>query len=106
MKSPLCHVSPLRPTADHNGALETQAYQTILERRPAQIISRLKEICRWRSYRRPGKLAPSAHRAAIFPHRAAGKLQSHWISRLDQYGPWRQNGGIGSVGTGDSHAAD
>ncbi|MFL6599033.1 MAG: hypothetical protein ACJ8KF_13895, partial [Chthoniobacterales bacterium] len=30
--------------ADHTSALETQVYQAILERRPAQIISRLKEI--------------------------------------------------------------
>jgi TolB-like protein/Tfp pilus assembly protein PilF len=37
-------LAPLRPTADHNSALETQVYQAILERRPAQIISRLKEI--------------------------------------------------------------
>src|SRR5207249_12302864 len=35
---------PLRPNADHTSALETQVYQAILERRPAQIISRLKEI--------------------------------------------------------------
>jgi TolB-like protein/integral membrane sensor domain MASE1/class 3 adenylate cyclase/Flp pilus assembly protein TadD len=37
-------LGPLRPNADHTSALETQAYQAILERRPAQIISRLKEI--------------------------------------------------------------
>src|SRR5262249_10957395 len=37
-------LAPLRPTADQNSALETQVYQAILERRPAQIISRLKEI--------------------------------------------------------------
>jgi tetratricopeptide (TPR) repeat protein len=37
-------LAPLRPDADHTGALETQVYQAILERRPAQIISRLKEI--------------------------------------------------------------
>jgi len=37
-------LAPLRPTADHTSALETQVYQAILERRPAQIISRLKEI--------------------------------------------------------------
>jgi TolB-like protein/Flp pilus assembly protein TadD len=36
-------LAPLRPNAD-NPALITQVYQTILERRPAQIISRLKEI--------------------------------------------------------------
>src|SRR5213594_2488494 len=37
-------LAPLHPPADHTSALETQAYQAILERRPAQIISRLKEI--------------------------------------------------------------
>src|SRR5213078_2038569 len=37
-------LAPLRPNADHNSALETQVYQAILERRPAQVISRLKEI--------------------------------------------------------------
>jgi TolB-like protein/class 3 adenylate cyclase/Tfp pilus assembly protein PilF len=37
-------LAPLRFTADDTGALEVQVYQTILERRPAQIIPRLKEI--------------------------------------------------------------
>jgi TolB-like protein/class 3 adenylate cyclase/Tfp pilus assembly protein PilF len=37
-------LAPLRPAADDPTALETQAYQAILERRPVQIISRLKEI--------------------------------------------------------------
>jgi TolB-like protein/class 3 adenylate cyclase/Tfp pilus assembly protein PilF len=37
-------LAPLHPTADHPLALETQVYQAILERRPAQIIPRLKEI--------------------------------------------------------------
>ena len=37
-------LAPLRPNADHTSALETQVYQAILERRTAQIISRLKEI--------------------------------------------------------------
>jgi TolB-like protein/class 3 adenylate cyclase/Tfp pilus assembly protein PilF len=37
-------LAPLRPNADHTSALETQVYQAILERRPAEIISRLKEI--------------------------------------------------------------
>jgi hypothetical protein len=36
--------APLHPPADDTGALEIQVYQAILERRPAQIISRLKEI--------------------------------------------------------------
>jgi TolB-like protein/Flp pilus assembly protein TadD len=37
-------LAPLHPNADDTAALETQVYQAILERRPAQIISRLKEI--------------------------------------------------------------
>jgi TolB-like protein/class 3 adenylate cyclase/Tfp pilus assembly protein PilF len=37
-------LTPLRPAADDTSTLETQVYQAILERRPAQIISRLKEI--------------------------------------------------------------
>jgi len=37
-------LAPLHPNADNSPALETQVYQAILERRPAQIIPRLKEI--------------------------------------------------------------
>jgi TolB-like protein/Tfp pilus assembly protein PilF len=37
-------LAPLRPAAANVGALETQVYQAILERRPAQIIPRLTEI--------------------------------------------------------------
>ena len=37
-------LAPLRPAADDTQAFETQVYQTILERRPAQIIPRLREI--------------------------------------------------------------
>jgi len=37
-------LAPLRPSADDPSALETQVYQGILERRPAEIISRLKEM--------------------------------------------------------------
>jgi len=37
-------LAPLRPGADDSGAVETQVYQAILERRPASIIPRLKEI--------------------------------------------------------------
>jgi len=37
-------LAPLHPAADDAQALETQVYQAILERRPAQIIPRLKEI--------------------------------------------------------------
>jgi serine/threonine protein kinase/Tfp pilus assembly protein PilF len=37
-------LAPLHPPADDTGALEIQVYQAILERRPAQMISRLKEL--------------------------------------------------------------
>jgi tetratricopeptide (TPR) repeat protein len=37
-------LAPLHPNADDSSALETQVYQAILERRPAPIIPRLKEI--------------------------------------------------------------
>jgi Flp pilus assembly protein TadD, contains TPR repeats len=36
--------APLHPNADDTNALETQVYQAILERRPARIIPRLKEV--------------------------------------------------------------
>ena len=96
-----------RPTSR---TLETQVYQAILERRPAQIIPRLKEILAkpdpalgfyngelrfwlgWaqevgrRPCRRPGKLATGAQRTGTFPQRTAGQLCPHWRSRADQYG--------------------
>jgi TolB-like protein len=37
-------LAPLHPDADYTGALRTQVYQAILERRPAPVILRLKEI--------------------------------------------------------------
>src|SRR5213075_1442478 len=37
-------LAPLHPPAEDPQALETQVYQAILERRPGQIIRRLKEI--------------------------------------------------------------
>ena len=37
-------LAPLRSPADDTGALEIQVYQAILERRPVQMISQLKEI--------------------------------------------------------------
>ena len=37
-------LAPLHPNADDSGAVETQVYQALLERRPAQIIPRLEEI--------------------------------------------------------------
>ena len=37
-------LAPLHPPAGNSGALETQVYQAILERHPAPVIPRLKEI--------------------------------------------------------------
>jgi TolB-like protein/Tfp pilus assembly protein PilF len=37
-------LAPLHPDADDSSALEVQLYQAILERRPAPVMSRLKEI--------------------------------------------------------------
>jgi len=37
-------LGPRHPNADDSGALVTQVYQAILERRPAQIIPRVKEL--------------------------------------------------------------
>jgi TolB-like protein/class 3 adenylate cyclase/Tfp pilus assembly protein PilF len=37
-------LSPLHPAVDDSAALEAQVYQAILERHPAQIVPRLKEI--------------------------------------------------------------
>src|SRR5262245_55395936 len=37
-------LAPLNPPADDTGALEIQVYQAILERRPAEMISRLQEV--------------------------------------------------------------
>jgi TolB-like protein/Tfp pilus assembly protein PilF len=37
-------LAPLHPAADDSPALETQVYQTILERNPGPMISRLKEV--------------------------------------------------------------
>ncbi len=91
-------LAPLHPAADDSSALETQVYQAILERRPAPIIPRLKEILakpdpalgyyQWRTAllvrlgarscrrpcRRPGNLATGAQRTGTFPQRTAGKL--------------------------------
>src|SRR5262249_42602692 len=37
-------LAPLHPNADDTGVMEIQVYQAILERRPAQVIARLKEL--------------------------------------------------------------
>ena len=92
--------------------METQIYQAILERRPGQIIGRLKEILAkpdpalgfyngelrfWLGWaqevaryicRRARKLATGAQRTGIFSQRTAGKLSADWRSRTDQHGSW------------------
>ena len=37
-------LAPLHPNADDTGVVEIQVYQAILERRPVQVIARLKEL--------------------------------------------------------------
>jgi tetratricopeptide (TPR) repeat protein len=89
-------LAPLRPAADDTNALEVKVYQAILERRPAPVISLLKEILakpdpalgytnselrlvrlgatsRRQACRRPGNLATGTQRTGIFPQRAAEK---------------------------------
>ncbi len=39
-------LAPLHPPAANSGALETQVYQAILERKPAPVIPRLEEVLR------------------------------------------------------------
>ena len=92
--------------------VETQVYQAILERRPAPVIPRLKEILAkpdpalgffngelrfWLGWAQEvagdhaaaqETLATSTQRTGIFPQRTAGKLSAHWRSCADQYGPW------------------
>ena len=89
-------LAPLHPPADDTGALEIQVYQSILERRPAEMISRLKEILAtpdpalgynngelrfWLGWAQDvagdhaaaaGKLATGAQRTGIVPQRTAG----------------------------------
>ena len=92
--------------------LETQVYQAILERRPAQIIPRLKEILAkpdpalgyfngelrfWLGW---AQEVAGDHAAAQESWRQARSelesflkeqpenYQPHWRSRADQYGPW------------------
>src|SRR5207249_7768260 len=37
-------LAPLRPAADHTSAVESLVFQSVLERRPSHLLSRLKEI--------------------------------------------------------------
>ena len=103
-------LAPLHPNADDTQALETQVYQAILERRPAQIIPRLKEILAkpdpalgyingelrfWLGW---AQEVAGDHAAAQESWRQArSELESflkeqpenrmpHWRSRADQYG--------------------
>ena len=104
-------LAPLRPAADDAG-LETQVYQAILERRPAQIIPRLKEILAkpdpalgyfngelrfWLGWAQ--EVAGDHVDAQESWRQARSELepflkeqpdnyQPNWRSRVDQYGPW------------------
>ena len=104
-------LASIHPPADDPQALETQVYQAILERRPAQIIPRLKEILakpdpalgyvngELRFYlgwaqevagdhtAAQETLATSAQRTGIFSERTAGKFCADWRSRADECGP-------------------
>ena len=112
---------PAPPVGRRPQALETQIYQAILERRPAQIIPRLKEILakpdpalgygigELRFYLGWAQEVAGDHAAAQESWRQArSELESflkeqpenycpHWRSRADQYGPWRQSRRIQSV---------
>ena len=104
-------LAPLHPNADDLQALETQVYQAILERRPAQIIPRLKEILAkpdpalgyfngelrfWLGW---AQEVAGDHAAAQETWRQARSelepflkeqpenYSPHWRSRADQYGP-------------------
>ena len=115
-------LAALHPAANDTNALETQVYQVILERRPAPIIPRLKEILakpdpalgyfngelrflfrlgprsRGRPCRGSGKLATGTQRTGTFPQRTARELGPDWRSRVDQCGPRRQSRRVGIVG--------
>ena len=104
-------LAPLHPNADHTFALETQVYQAILERRPAPIISRLKEILakpdpdlgyfngELRFYLGWAQEVAGDHAAAQekwrqtrselerFLKEQPENYQPDWRSRADQYGP-------------------
>ena len=96
-------LAPLHPNADDTSALETQVYQAILERRPAPMITRLKEILakpdpalgyingELRFLLGWAQEVGGDHAAAqeswrqarseleSFPQRTAGKFESHWL---------------------------
>ena len=103
-------LAPLHPNADDTSALETQVYQAILERRPAPMITRLKEIVAkpdpalgylngelrfWLGW---AQEVAGDHAAAQETWRQARRelepflkeqpenYEPHWRSRADQYG--------------------
>ena len=103
-------LAQLHPNADDSFALETQVYQEILERRPAQFTSRLKEILTnpdpalgpingelrfWLGWAQ--EVADDHAAAQASWSQARSELESflkeqpdnyfaHWISRAYQYG--------------------
>jgi serine/threonine protein kinase/Flp pilus assembly protein TadD len=103
-------LAPLHPAADLTQVLVTQVYQAILERRPAPVIPRLKEILAkpdpalgyingelrfWLGWAQEvagdhaaarENLATGPRRTGIFPQRTTGKLGPDYRSRADRYG--------------------
>ena len=123
-------LAPLHPNADDSYALETQVYQAILERRPAQIIPRLKEILAkpdpalgyfngelrfWLGWAQ--EVAGDHAAAQASWSQARSELESFLKEQPDNYfligylaltnmGLGRQSRRVGSVGTGHGRAAD
>ena len=123
-------LGPLHPAADNTAALETQVYQAILERRPDQIISRLKEILArpdpamgyfngelrfWLGW---AQQVGGDHAAAQESWRQArSELEPFLKEQPENYnlmqdlalvedGPWRQSGGLIYGGTGHGHKSN
>ena len=104
-------LAPLHPNADNTQALEIQVYQAILDRRPAQIIPRLKEILAepdptfgyvngelhfWLGWAQEvagdqtgaQQSWRQARTILNLSSKSSGKLSPHWGPRADQYGHW------------------
>ena len=124
-------LAPLHFAADtQTEDWEAQVYEAILERRPAAIISRLKEVLAqpdpavgfyngelrfWLGWAQDvggdHAAAQETWRQARnelepFLKEHAGQLWPDWRSRADQYGSRRQGRRFGSVGTGDGRESD
>ena len=123
-------LAPLRPDDADSSPLETQVYQAILERRPAPVIPRLKEILAkpdpalgyingelrfslgWAQDVAGDHAAAQEtwrqSRSELEPFLKEQPENSFLIgrSRADQYGSRRQSRRVGSVGTGHGRESD